>query len=278
MKYEINGFKLQKAGDGENGALLVKAFSNALVLDRQNQRIADRAFSEPTVARFLNIGVFDYWHESASNSLNKTERAEKMLGAPDRFTWEDYGGVRMPVTYGKITMDHPIVKQIRLVEHLNAGVDAFAVSVGGQVLNKAAGDNEEIITDIYWDHLAIAPKNRVICPGSRLMLQKAENGEPCTVAAFEDLTRFCIDMVHVPEDSEYLHKALTVGGGSLDIRDLTGVNALMPRELEEDIRRFHILNKAGIITGNESVRYWFNGNADAVIDAVHKQQFSEGGR
>ena len=268
---------MQKAGDVVSGALPIKAFSNSLVRDRQRQRIADRAFSDSVVDHYVRNGVFDYFHESANLKLTKAERDANIIGKPTGFQWEDYGGARMPVTFGAVTIDHPIVKQIELVRHMNAGNDVFGVSVGGQVLNKAEGDGEEVIDEIYWDHLAFAPRHKIICPGSRLMLQKAEDGSQFALASFDCLDRFCADLPHVPMDSEYLHKALTVGGGSLDVRDLTGVRALMPQELDEDVKRFHMLKKAGFLAGIDDVRYWFNGRAEAVIDAVHNQKF-EGGR
>ena len=176
MFFQVNGLQisnLQKAKD--NKLVTVDIIANHLTEDADGETVLKEAFNPETVKQFLDIGVIEYWHESRNPQLSKEEKNKALIGKPIAFRWEN----GKPVVTATLTKDHPIVRD--MLPHLEADNPVYAASIGGSKMVFEVQDGQgvihNVIPKIKWDHLALAPCNRVVNrePGVNVrMLQKAQ--------------------------------------------------------------------------------------------------------
>jgi hypothetical protein len=236
MRLEIGNWTLEKAkGKATNDKVIpIRMIANRLKLDKERQEILPQAFNKATVNHFLKNGIVDYHHESV---LGKTpsDRAQAILGRPTDFGWEKEDGVQLPAVYANLTKAHPIVKNF-ILPHLEAEQDVFNASVGGDIKKAKRvhdpGTNQikEQISQIRWDHIAIAGKPYVISEGSNVSLCKAfvpEQAELQNIEIFRfaDVDAFETDYELLSVTGEQLRKAMTIGAET-DSAKLTGGSAL----------------------------------------------------
>lgn len=240
MRFEIGNWYIEKAGEAapNSTTIPIKMIANSLEPDREGQEMLPQAFNKSTVDKFINHGVIDWHHQSKLGKTNE-DRAHAVLGRPTRFEWEiqPTTGRRLPVVYGLLTRNHPIVKN-SILPHLEAENPVFSSSVGGRVLNLSKSDSDvEKITAIDWDHIAIAANPYVMSRGSGVSLVKAQaigSDETHTTEIFmnfADLDSFTKDYAILFKSETELEKALEAGT-STNAGSLTGFQALQPESLE----------------------------------------------
>lgn len=222
------GWTITKAGETDSH-VNIRCVPNGLVKDRERQRLAKSAFSPEAVNYFLNNGVVEFWHES-KQAPTKRERAEATIGAPYDFKWED----GKPAVYNRIAKGMDVVQKF-VMPHLESETNAIGCSVGGNVLQKAPdGKDGEVITRIFWDHLALAPRSSVMCPGTSVGLIKADDGRNTVLAYFPDTDDFERRINELAGQEESLIKALQVGTET-DSTAMRGVDALRLQSLESGV-------------------------------------------
>jgi hypothetical protein len=232
MLLEIANWKIEKAGTSNDDSVVpVRLVANKLDVDKENQEIIPAAFNKATVDSFLSEGIID-WHHQSVIGKNPEDRARAILGKPTGFKWED----GLPAVYANLTKSHPIVRD-SILPHLEAGQPVFGASVGGNVKKaKNVWDSDksrlkEQISEIKWDHLAIAARPYVISEGTEVSMVKAYGASSEDIyLKYSDIGTFGTQYELIKKGSE-LHKALTVGAGT-DSATLTGVDALRIQSLE----------------------------------------------
>jgi len=233
MILSIGNWTMEKAkgANADSSVVPIRLIANRLITDKDNEEILPEAFNKATVENFLKNGIID-WHHQSVLGKSSEDKAGAIIGSPTDFKWE--GG--LPVVYANLTKGHPIVANA-ILPHLEAGNPVFGSSVGGNVRKaKRVWDAKSDaikrqISSISWDHLAIAGKPYVICPGTEVRMVKAETGHELFVH-FSDLGTFQTEY-GITEKEEELVKALTVGCGT-DSAAATGVDAMRKQSLEGD--------------------------------------------
>jgi hypothetical protein len=218
---------ITKAGEDEKH-VNVRCVPNGLVRDRERQRLAKSAFSPGAVSYYLSNGTVEFWHES-KQAPTKKERALATVGAPYDFQWEE----GRPAVYARLAKGMDLV-QTFILPHLEAGTNALGCSVGGNVLKKAPDGDGEVITEIFWDHLALAPRSSVMCSGTSVGLTKADDGRPALMAYFPTTDDFESGIRDMARQETALIKALQVGTET-DSLQMRGVDALRLQSLENGI-------------------------------------------
>jgi len=238
MILTVGNWTITKAGEAAKDSpyIPVRMIANRLITDRDNEEILPEAFNKGTVENFLKNGIID-WHHQSVLGKSQAEKAQAILGRPSNFEWED----GMPVVYANLTKSHPIVRDA-IAPHLEADNPVFGSSVGGnvrkarRVWDSASNSVKRQISEIAWDHLAIAGRPYVICPGTEVKMIKA-NTEPSIWVTFSDIGTFENDYDITTRESELI-KALTVGADT-DSATYTGVDAFRKQSLEGDIKKLN---------------------------------------
>lgn len=236
MRLEIGNWVIEKAkSEPKNDKVVpIRMIANRLKVDRENQEILPQAFNKATVNKFLKNGIIDWHHQSVAGKTPEN-RAKAIIGQPTDFAWEKEDGANLPVVYGNLTKNHPIVRD-SILPHLEAQLDVFGASIGGnikkakKVHDPVQDTSKDQISEIYWDHIAIAGRPYVISNGSKVSLCKAvlpgsDQLAETEVFQFADVTAFEDDHELISITGDELRKALTVGAGT-DIATLTGADAL----------------------------------------------------
>jgi len=241
MILSVGNWTIQKAGDAAKDSpyIPVRMVANRLITDRDNEEILPEAFNKGTVENFVKNGIID-WHHQSVLGKSQADKAQAILGRPSNFEWED----GLPVVYANLTKSHPIVRDA-ILPHLEADNAVFGSSVGGnvrkarRVWDSASNSVKRQISEIAWDHLAIAGRPYVICPGTEVRMIKA--AEPSIWVAFSDVGTFENDYNVTTRETELI-KALTVGVGT-DSASYTGVDAMRKQSLEGDLKKLNEKDK-----------------------------------
>lgn len=232
MIIAVGNWTIQKADNGkENDKVFpVRLVANSLSPDRENEEILPQAFNKATVDDFVKNGIID-WHHQSVTGKTQEDRARAILGRPYGFQWEN----GLPVVYGNLTKSHPIVKE-SILPHLEAEQPVFGASVGGgirkahQVVDGQARKKTQI-TEIIWNHLAIAALPYVISPGTAVSMVKAYGSESNDVfIQFSDFENFS-KRISILNSEDAFHKAFEAGFGT-DISSMGGFDALRGQSLE----------------------------------------------
>ena len=219
MLFQINGLSvgnLQKSTDGKT--VTVDIVANYLTEDTESETVLREAFSDQAVKEFLDIGVIEFWHESKNPILTKAEKNKNLLGKPTFFRWEN----GLPIVTANLTKSHPIVRD--MLPHLEADQPVYAASLGGlkTVLEVSdhIGEKHKVIPRIKWDHLAIAPANKVInrAPGMSVKLLQKANDIICEFDTMQIFTK----NHSIIEKEEELKKALEAPSSASDLYDTPG--------------------------------------------------------
>lgn len=234
MLVQFGNWSLSKAGKRSESdtTLPVRMVANRLVTDRENEEILPEAFNKATVDNFVQNGVIDWHHQSVMGGTPEA-RALAILGRPYEFAWED----NLPVVYAELTKAHGIVRD-SIAPHVEAGNPVFGCSVGGsvkkarQVWDDSTSRMKRQISGIHWDHLAIAGRPYVICPGTEISMVKALMGGSGAelLVRFSDLSEFEAQS-YLLENEMAIRKALEVGAVT-DSAQATGLDAMRTQSLE----------------------------------------------
>lgn len=216
MQFVIDNFRLEKAEKQENDKVTrIKVISNNMSADKQNDVMLPEAFNKATVEYYLREGIID-WHHKSVLGKSYQERAAAILGKPVDFFWED----DKPVHTADLTNDHPINRE-SVLPHLNANLPVIGASVGGSILKAKAfldpvtKKEGRKISEIEWNHTALAARPYVISAGSAVSLLKAttEAGESEVMLAFDGIGAFTktYGLIKSYPDAEEFHKAVLAG-------------------------------------------------------------------
>lgn len=216
MLFQVNGLEisnLQKSND--NNIVSVDIIANHLTTDSENETVLKEAFDKETVNEFINIGLIDYWHDSESENLSKSERNSAIIGKPVSFRWEN----NKPVIRANLTKSHPEVQ--KMLPHLEANQPVYAASLSGSKMvlesRDSLGEKHRIIPKIKWTRLAIAPSPDVINTGKGLNVRLSKANE--ISCEFSDMDVFKQN-IHIEETE--LRKALEAPASASDLYNTPG--------------------------------------------------------
>lgn len=233
--------QIQKAQD-DDGRIKVRLVAHSMMNDREDDILTKEAFDK-AANNFLKRGVIDWFHKSRKG-LTDDEKYSSIIGAPTEFKWEKQDGRDVPVFYGYITKSNEAVKRF-VAPHLLANVPALQASIGGSVLeseetfDKNTGRKIRMIKTMDLDHIAIAPRNRVMSPGSLVSMVKAKTDKgvygECAcgdIVCYNSINEFMSDIKdHNNGRDSLISKALEVGYET-DSSKMEGYDATRKQSLE----------------------------------------------
>lgn len=219
---------LSKSGDEQDGRIPITIIPNQPTKDRQNDKILLKAFDQDCVEGFLHDGVIDYDHISVLGK-SPIERARAIIGQPESLFVDVKKSV--PVCEAFLFADNPYVKE-SVMPALKSGSKVFGASLGGRVLRKSAGTDDDdkspltVISKITLKHIAITPLQKAVHQGTVVQLRKSEEDEAADMC-FDTFESFIKSF----EDADIMVKALEAGSLT-DTAAMTGGQIIQAQSLE----------------------------------------------
>jgi len=233
MLFQVYGLDIKPLQKANDKTVFVDIVANHLTEDEEGEIILKEAFDDPTMKKFIDVGVIEYWHESRNPRLTKEEKNQALMGKPVSYRWE--GG--KPIVTAELTKSHPRVQE--MLPHLEANNPLYAASVGGSkmVLEVASpeGQKKRVIPQIKFDHLAIAPRNSVINrePGVNVKLLRKAN-DLCL--EFDNMDTFISNAPALMQKEEALHKALLAPESVSDLYESPG-GVIAKQDLKKSVSK-----------------------------------------
>jgi len=233
MLFHVYGLDIKPLQKANDKTVFVDIVANHLTEDEEGEIILKEAFDDPTMKKFIDVGVIEYWHESRNPRLTKEEKNQALMGKPVSYRWE--GG--KPIVTAELTKSHPRVQE--MLPHLEANNPLYAASVGGSkmVLEVASpeGQKKRVIPQIKFDHLAIAPRNSVINrePGVNVKLLRKAN-DLCL--EFDNMDTFISNAPALMQKEEALHKALLAPESVSDLYESPS-GVIAKQDLEKSVSK-----------------------------------------
>lgn len=236
---------LIKSGDETAERIPVRVIPNHPTVDRQNEKIVLKAFSQPTIDDYLqNSRVIDYDHKSILGK-DDLEKSNAIIGEAESLVVDLQKGI--PILDGFLFRSHDIVEK-SILPALKAGSRVYGASIGGRVLKKSLEMDPTTrrpfttISEISLNHVAICPVAKAVNTRTLIQLRKScagdgscGNGEcsgHCGNGYQINFKSFDVFMKSFV-DSEELSKAIAAGSGT-DSAALSGGQALQGQSLEGD--------------------------------------------
>jgi len=219
---------LMKTGEEKEGRIPIRIIPNSPSIDRQNDKIILKAFSQTTIDDYLNTSkVIDYDHKSILGK-NDLEKSKAIIGEAESLFVDSEKNI--PICDGFLFKDNPFVSQA-IYPALKSGSRVYGASIGGKILQKSVEEDPKtkkrlnVISKISLNHIAICPLNKAVNTDTTVSLRKSKNKED--ILMFNNFDSFMKSFT----DAEDLRKAL-IAGSATDISNLSGGQALQQQSLE----------------------------------------------